>query len=192
MSSGERVPLAEARKIALDLVWRIEDVCESVHLAGSIRRQKPDIGDIDLVCEPTILPALDMFGEPIPGQDEDLLTILLDEMVTLGRLDKRLDKNGRASWGPSLKRAVYRGLAVDIQAVTDPSTLGMWMVIRTGPADFNKRLVTPRWQGGLLPPGFEVRGGLRLYSGGGRVPTPTERSVFEALSIPWVAPEARQ
>ena len=192
MSGGERVPLDEAREIAKDLAWRIEDVCKSVHIAGSIRRQKPDIGDIDLVCEPIILPVIDLFGNEVPDQSEDLLAELLGRMVDEGRMSKRLDKNGRASWGAHLKRATYHGLNVDIQSVTDPDTWGMWFLIRTGPADFNRRMVTPRWQGGLLPPGMEVRDGFQLWRMGARVPTPTEQDVFAAYGLDYVEPEARQ
>jgi DNA polymerase/3'-5' exonuclease PolX len=187
MSSGERVPLAQAREVANELVALLASACISVHIAGSIRRQSETVADVDLVCEPIILTQADLFGEP-SGETVDCLHERCDELVEQGILGKRLNKNGLPSWGHSLKRATFKGMNVDVQAVTDSDSWGFWFLVRTGPAAFNKAIVTPRWQGGLLPPGFEVKGGFQLYRGGGRVPTPTERSVFESLGLPWIEP----
>lgn len=71
------------------------------------------------------------------------------------------------------------------------STWGAWLLIRTGPAAFNKAIVTPTWQGGLLPSGFEWKDGFKLHRFGGRVDTPTEESVFEALGLEYKAPAVR-
>lgn len=191
MSGGERVPLDEALGAARALAYLIKDACIRVEIAGSIRRQKPTIGDIDLVVEPFMANVFDMFGEA-SGEMANLTDERLDELVAIKKIGKRLDKNGRPAWGEQLKRATYNGLNVDIQSVLDPQTWGMWLLIRTGPADFNRRIVTPRWQGGLLPPGMEVRDGFQLWRMGARVPTPTEHSVFEAYGLDYVAPEDRQ
>lgn len=191
MSDGERIPLEQAQQYAGELVGLIGGYCSSIKIAGSIRRQKPTIGDIDLVVEPWVGDVLDMFGEP-SGEKANLTDERIAQLVAERRLTKRLDKNGRPAWGEQLKRAVYRGLSVDIQSVTDPDTWGMWFLIRTGPADFNRRIVTPRWRGGLLPPGMEVRDGFQLWRMGARVPTPTELSVFEAYGLDYVEPGERQ
>lgn len=190
MSAGTRVPLEEARKVATELVYLLDDYCARIEIAGSIRRQKPDIGDIDLVVEPWVGDVLDMFGQP-SGEKANATDERIAQLVSDRKLAKRLDKNGRAAWGPQLKRGIYHGLNVDIQSVLDPTTWGMWMLVRTGPADFNRRIVTPRWQGGLLLAGMEVRDGFQLFRGGGRVETPTELSVFEAYGLDYVEPEAR-
>lgn len=188
MSSALRVPREQAERIAARLVEMLAPACTSITIAGSIRRLRSSIGDIDLVVQPLLIPTLDMFELPT-GEPHNALTALCDAYVEEGQLARRLDVNGRPSWGASLKRAEFRGLNVDIQSVTDPHTLGAWLLIRTGPAEFNKKLVTPRRQGGWLPAGFEFKDGFQLWSWGERVLTPTERSVFEALGLgyrePW-------
>jgi DNA polymerase/3'-5' exonuclease PolX len=190
VSAGTRVPLAEATLHAQQLVGMLAPACLSITVAGSIRRRKPDVGDIDLVCVPILVDDIDMFGEAT-GEPYNALSALCDSYAADGVLRKRLDVNGRPSWGESLKRAEYAGLAVDIQSVTDPDTLGAWLLIRTGPASFNKALVTERRQGGLLPSGFKFRDGFKLYRWDERVPTPDERSVFDALGISYLEPWER-
>jgi DNA polymerase/3'-5' exonuclease PolX len=191
MSSTEtRIPLDEARQIAEILGSAVLPSCFRVEIAGSIRRQRADIGDIDLVCQPILKPELDMFDEPT-GQTRNLLTERLDWMVERGHLMKRLNKLGHPSWGNDLKRAVFRGLSVDIQSVEDRDTWGAWLVIRTGPADFNKALVTPRSKGGVLPSGFEFRDGFKLFRFGGQVPTPTELDLFRELGFEYQPPKDR-
>lgn len=189
-TTTERISIDEARRIAEQLVALIALSCVRVEIAGSIRRAAPTIGDIDLVCEPIAEPVLDLFGDPT-GAVEDRLHDRLCDLERLGTIEKRRNTAGQAAWGPKLKRAVYRGLGVDIQSVTNPTTWGSWLLIRTGPADLNKAIVTPRHQGGLLPPGFEWKDGFKLYRGGGRVETPTEQSVFAALGLRYLEPSAR-
>ena len=161
--------------------------CHRIEVAGSIRRRAIEVGDIDLVCEPKTRPLLDLFGEPT-GETIDELHSLLSRMAEDGVVRKRLDKNGRASWGKRLKRAIYRGTSVDVQSVTDSDAWGFWLLVRTGPSTLNKALVTPRHQGGLLPAGFEIRDGFKLFRAGGRVPTPTEEDVFRELGLPYLEP----
>lgn len=190
-ATAERIPLAEAERIAAELVELLRPACVRIEVAGSVRRRRPDVGDLDIVAIPYVQPALDMFGDPIDGQPGDELHALLNDLAEAEDIALRLDANGRRCWGRELKRALFRGLNVDIQAVLDPDTFGMWLLIRTGPPDFNKRVVTSRLSGGLLPPGVQVRDGFRLYRYGGRVPTPEERDAFAALGLPWAEPEDR-
>lgn len=185
-----RLPLNEAREIAEQMVALLQPACQQIVIAGSIRRQRPDIGDIDLVCEPIIeREAGGLFGDQFT--ERELLHDLCCRLADAGTLERRRDKNGRATWGPSLKRALYGGLSVDLQAVTDPTVWGSWLLVRTGPADFNKALVTPIWQGGKLPSGFEWKDGFKLFRYGGRVETPIEEAVFSALGYVYQEPYER-
>lgn len=185
-----RIPYDEAWLIACGLGNALLPSCYRVEIAGSLRRRRPDIGDIDLVCEPIVKPALDMFDQPT-GAAVNLLHNRLDDLVQQGILTKRLNKLGHPSWGPEMRRAVHRGMNVDVQIVTDPDTWGAWLAIRTGPAAFNKALVAPRSQGGVLPPGFEFKNGFKLYRGGGQIPTPTEDELFHALGFEYQRPQDR-
>lgn len=191
MSSVEtRVSLATAREAADALVALLAPFCERLEVAGSIRRQRADVGDIDLVAIPLLerTPA-GLFGD---AEDvRDLLAERCDALFRAGTLAKRLDKNGRPTWGPHLKRMLFRGMPVDLQVV-EAATFGAWMAIRTGPERWTRGLVTPRRQGGMLPPGRTFDGGFRLLVWDKPTPTPEEMDLFAALELSYVAPEDRR
>src|SRR5688572_28680494 len=50
--SPVRLPLARARAIAEKVVDALRDHCLRIEIAGSIRRGRPECGDVDLVCVP--------------------------------------------------------------------------------------------------------------------------------------------
>ena len=54
--------LNKALEIANRLVELLSPFCEKINIAGSCRRGKPDVGDIEIVCSPKILILKDMFG----------------------------------------------------------------------------------------------------------------------------------
>ena len=64
MSTGTRVLLAEAAAVADSLAGLLTLACHRLEIAGSIRRGRPDVGDIEMVAVPIldIVPE-GMFGE---------------------------------------------------------------------------------------------------------------------------------
>jgi len=84
-----------------------------------------------------------------------------------------------------------RWLAVDLFSVLPPAQWGVIMMIRTGPAEFSRRLVTPRGSGGLLPDGLRVRDGA-IWDGEHAIATPEEDDVWRVLGLAPVAPEDRR
>jgi hypothetical protein len=73
-----------------------------------------------------------------------------------------------------------------------PAEFGLLMAIRTGPADWSHRLVTPRRQGGWLPDHLRVHDGhIEHIRDGEVVPTPEEPEVFRVVNQPYVLPERR-
>ena len=52
MSDLPRMPLARARAFAEKIVVELAPFCAQIEIAGSIRRQRPDCGDVDIVCLP--------------------------------------------------------------------------------------------------------------------------------------------
>src|SRR5438045_3687642 len=107
-----RTPLAEARAIAEDFRDLIADSCDQVEIAGSIRRQKPDIGDIEIVAVPKTGRVLDMFGSPTPAII-DHLDVRLADLESDGTIARDA---ASPSWGMKHKRLVFQGMSVDLYA----------------------------------------------------------------------------
>lgn len=192
MSAGERLPLAVAKRLAEEVIELIEDATVRVAIAGSIRRQQDLVGDVEVVVQPKWRTSVstDLFGTvdetPISLFDERCQQ-LLDEGVFM----KRLNVNGNPAWGSELKWGLYRGFGMDLYCAT-PDTWAVTMLLRTGPADFSKRVVTDRRHNGLCPSDLQFKGWrVRRRTGGDPLDTPDEASVFDALGMEYVAPERR-
>jgi len=189
--SGEkqRIPLAEAESIARELVGVLGQSCDRIQVAGSIRRRSPTVGDIEIVCAPKFVQRADgLFGDQFSL--EDLCHEWCDGCLADGTFAKRLDTNGRPAWGRKHKRALFEGVPVDLFSVIEPAQWGVILAIRTGPAEFSHRLVTPRRQGGLLPDWLKVRDGA-IWHGDHPLATPEEQDVFAVIGLDWIPPERR-
>ncbi len=190
MSESERIPLAEAEGLALEMVDLLRPVTERIEIAGSIRRRKETIGDIEIVCIPKMGegPA-NLLGEP---SSINLLDVLVDSLIVGGLLAERADRNGRTANGERHKRLTYRGFGVDLFCVLPPAQWAVIFAIRTGPAAFSQRLVTRRNLGGLLPEWAVVKDGAVYHRRTGELlPTADEDDLFKLVRIHYLAPEAR-
>ena len=186
-----RIPLALARRLAGEVVALLEPTCKRIEIAGSIRRGKPDVGDMEILAVPRIeMESADLFGDPQPVN-------LLDRLCTLLLRDStfqpRRDVNGRAAFGERYKRLSYKGVPLDLFSVIEPAQWGVLYLIRTGPADFSKRFVTSKAAGGMLPPWAQVADGAIRHRGTGEIyATPEDRDVLKLIGQPWIPPEERQ
>lgn len=187
MSDGPRIPLDVAGKIADALGAELNPGCERVDVAGSIRRRRPEVGDIELLCIPRW--HTDLLGAPLASKVVDELRRLVADNVLADR-----DADGRRL--PSGERyrqyiIVSLGCKLDLYA-THACAWGLMLALRTGPASFSQSLVTRRIQGGRLLDGYEVAGGrLRRLSDGALMETRDEHRFLETYCGGWVAPEGR-
>ena len=203
MSGGQRFPSSVAGPVAKRFVELIAPYCDQVEIAGSLRRRLPTVGDIEIVAVPKIDQRTGgLFADVVSAHD--LLADFLDQWWATGDIQKRLDKNDRPAWGPRHKRLTYDGIPVDLFTPAEPDRLGIVLVIRTGPAEFSHRLVTPKDQSvvvgkkpngheirrpGLLPQMYRVQDGwLTFRVSGERIPTPDEATVFDLLGIDYAEP----
>lgn len=187
---GDRVPLNYAARYAGRLVELLKNACERIEIAGSVRRKKGTVKDIELVVVPKMLEVRDLFG--VLYERENLLEKRLQELVTAGVLavpagvrnaGERMKKFDLARTVPVMR--------LDLFIVLPPAQWGSVFTIRTGPGDFSKWLVTGRKFGGAMPEGMVQLDGA-LYRDGQVVETPEERDYFAALGLPWLDPVKRE
>lgn len=201
MSAGHRIPLAEAREIAAEVVALLSPACERIEVAGSIRREAETCGDVEIVAiSKQGEPPLDLFGQPI-GDAPDALHDLCERLRVSGRLEKRFNKDGRPSWGRRLKWCYFwpsvagwkwpEVVALDIYTCA-PEQWGATLALRTGDADFSRRLVTSLAAGGYCPSHLQFKGWRVVERDtGAPLETPEEMDVFAALGMGYVEPRDR-
>jgi DNA polymerase/3'-5' exonuclease PolX len=177
-TTTEKMPLIYARRIAEAIKAELAPGCDRIEIAGSIRREKPQVNDVEIVAIPA--PACDLFGAVIGTQ----LNPILDRLCTEGRLEK-------IKGGDKYKqfRIVKAGVKLDL-FLPDVETWGCVFTIRTGSAEFSHRLVTKRQYGGLCPNDMDFRSG-RIVRGLKLLATREEADVFRDLGIEWVEPRER-
>lgn len=171
--------LNEATEIARQLLGYFGPYCDQAQIAGSIRRNKDEVKDIELVLRPKITPIRNMFGDVI-GQQSDLEDYL-SRLIAEGFIfyDQRVKRNG-----PRYKRLVlpqHAETAIEL-FIADEHNWGNTLAIRTGNAEFSKALVTKRLHGGLMPTDLRQEGGY-LWRGNVMLSAPTEEAYFGYLGI---------
>lgn len=204
----ERVSLAVARRLADKVTAELSPACHRIEVAGSVRRGKASIGDIDLMIVPRAAGLFDGGGESL----DDVLARIVAE----GRLCVREYGERKKSFTVNPQGAPARTVGLDLW-LCDPEQWGVMLAIRTGEQAFSQSLVTEVSRGGRLRDGLIVREGRVWQRGevitgmidyrgkGGRregrpffTPLPgalpletPEESDFLALAGGWVPPEQR-
>jgi DNA polymerase (family X) len=188
------VPVAERIVAALDVL----DVAEQVAYAGSVRRFRGDIGDIDVL---------------VAAADGDAAEVT-ERFLGLPDVDRVL-----ASGATKTSVLTWEGVQVDLRVVP-PSSFGAALLYFTGSKAHNIRLRQRALARGMtlneyvlarLPEDVEVEdveggeGGGDAEDAGTAAPTARvpwqdlevvaserEEDVYAALDLPWIAPELRE
>lgn len=208
MSTGTKRKLAAAA-IDADAFSDLFAGCfDRWEFAGSVRRRVPEVSDVEHVVIPAFAtkPADALFGEPVRV---NRFLERADELVASGELTKHLYANG-FRWGEKYRGFDYRGHTHEVFCAT-PDNFGPTLAIRTGPADFSKRLVTGLLRNGLRNKDGQVWrcipcAGCGPYSAiqekcpecGGTcliptevIPCPSEAEYFKLCGVPFMPPERR-
>lgn len=176
--------LVEAQVLAALWLARLEESCERIEVAGSVRRKRPEAHDIELVCTPKIVTTKDMFGEV--HEEANLLERRLAALKSTYP-EMMLKKDG-----PRMKQiALIEGIDLELYIVRPPAQWGVIMTIRTGPRHFSKWLVTDKRHNGAMPSWMKSRDGALRDSRNKIIETPEERDFFEAIGLDWIMPENR-
>jgi DNA polymerase/3'-5' exonuclease PolX len=184
MSQNQRISLHRAAELAEKIKEAVEATCERLTIAGSIRRQKDTVGDIEFVAVPKMTRG--MFDVPA----ESLLEMQLDALVKRGRLERaNKGKVNPKFYVPSLKKQGHL-FTVEFY-ISNHYAWPVELAIRTGNADFSHKLVTRRELGGYLPDGCVIREGWQVFEGAERVVFNEEYEFLEFTVGRWLEPTQR-
>lgn len=159
ISIGDALPLAERLVSAIRKIPKVKDV----QFAGSLRRMKETVGDLDLVASTDhaveVIQAFLKFTEieEVTGQGEVKVSVRL--------------KDG-------LKAQLW---------VHSPEHYGAALQYATGSQSHNVRLreIAQKKSLSLSEYGFKSEGG-------DEIPCPEEADVYQTLGLPWIPPELRE
>jgi len=188
---NERFSLEAAGKKALEIAQAFGPLCERIEIAGSIRRGKPWVKDIDLVVIPKMKSRKSLFGNAAELAETDFYEALCGYFASMTAEGQRLLR-GKAWMGSKL-------ISVDVYVATEESWATL-LLIRTGSAEHNIYMCArARACGGKLHAdgsGLEVPGQYDHIAqrtlNSRLIRAKSEEEIFKALGIPTPAPNERE
>lgn len=185
MSDKKRYPREAALTVAAELCRGLKPVTEQLIVAGSLRRMKEMVGDVEIVFTPRFeTRRADLLNEENVNLAEEAIQSMLDR----GVITKRPGKTGHTSWGPKNKLAVHvaSGIPVDLFATT-PDCWHNYLVCRTGPGESNVAICMAAQKMGWTwnPYGSGFSRGQEF------MPMHSEQEVFTFVNLPYRQPKDR-
>jgi len=173
---GNPMSLAEAQDLGSEFIARIGAQCQKVSIAGSARRAKALVNDIEIVAQ------------PLGGA----LWWMLDELVSKGVIQKALygDLSPTHRWnGKKYRGLVYKNRRIEVFCA-DEHNYGYQLWLRTGPDNLTDRANT------FVVTQIKYRAPFRLFEGrvmfGSRqLSIASEFDWFALLGLEFIHPEKR-
>lgn len=171
--------------------WKLSELCAGTtarwELAGSIRRGRPFVGDVEHVVVPLVkeVPGRDLFATP---ERTNLLWSRLDDLLERGLVTKAVyGDHQRSRWAQKMRGLMFMGFKHEIYT-TPLDNWGATLLIRTGPAEYARRFVTE-----LKRRGYEHRDG-RAWPVGRKwsVSVSDERTAHALAAMPYRKPTQRE
>lgn len=183
--------IREAHAIADGLKREMSPFCHRIEIAGSIRRGRQEVKDIEIVAVPRwVESGLGLFDDG--GEMKNLLLQWAFDAEARGRL--RWIKPGTPEiipWSPRRDGKYWRGLvreAVKLDLfLTTAEQWGLIYLIRTGSAEFSQGVMTYVKH----RTDYRISEGALRDEEGRSMPTPEEEGVFRLLGLDYVAPPER-
>lgn len=191
MSGGEAIPILEASTVATEFITYLllTESVDRIRVAGSIRRGKPEVHDIEIVCIPRM-------QDSTAGEEDRLaktMQIMLEK--TLINRDRPRKDTKKNPFGPKYYRINYlagpygkqgaKWYPIDLFTATKENW-GLIYLLRTGSGDFNKWFVQQGYDYGV-----RVKNGM-VEVDGEPVETPEEIDAFRLLHVEYRDPSMRE
>jgi len=202
-----RYPRAQALAVTREILSYLQPLCERLIIAGSLRRRKESVGDVEILYIPKFktVPSLqqaDLLSGPPEPQHFNLSDATIAGLAGWYKNKKgereqaadyiiqpRRTSAGSWTWGPKnkLARHVASGIPIDFFSATEANWFNL-LVGRTGSADNNVRLASAAqkkgWQWNPYGVGFTDQEG-------NPVPVTSEQDVYRLAGLPYLEPWQR-
>lgn len=159
--------LIKAKAIAEKIVEQLKPHCERIEIAGSIRREKPEVKDIEIVAIPKPYDT-GLF-------ESGIATVVNQWKKVKGELPCKYTQ-----------RELPEGIKLDL-FFADPGNWGLIFAIRTGSADYSHKILATGWS----KKGYKSKEGyLTMYNR--RVEVKEEKDLFDLIGLDYVEPQLRK
>jgi DNA polymerase/3'-5' exonuclease PolX len=163
----QELDLIEAEKVGYEVKAAVEAHCYRIEVAGSIRRQKAKVHDVDFVVV----------------SQSDVQWKKINEKLKLLKAKTICSGNGVIKALLPYQKGLFQ---VDFYRA-QPSTLGIHLIVRTGSADHNMWLA-----GHAHSRGLQLKYSEGLIKDDKVIAGEDERQVFSALDLPFSLPQERE
>jgi DNA polymerase/3'-5' exonuclease PolX len=167
------------RYLATEIAERVRATlapyCTRIEIAGSIRRRRPQVHDIEIVAIPQrVCVQVDLFtrGEVV---HPTFCQLVARWPALKGRADGRYTQ-----------RRLPEGIALDL-FMPRPESWGLILAVRTGSSVYSHEILAKGW----VAAGYHSVDGV-LRRGHLSVHVPEERDLFALIGLPWCEPWERE
>lgn len=164
-----KIPYKEAKEIADNIISILKPHCLRIEIAGSIRREKEIVGDIEIVAIPK------------PYQT-GLFQDGIAEIVNQWQKVKGELEYGKTKY---TQRILPEGIKLDL-FFAEEGNWGLIFAIRTGSADYSHRVLANGW----VKRGYKSEGGY-LVQNGKIYEVREEKDLFERIGLQYIEPKNR-
>lgn len=196
--------LQKASKIAVDICYTLQPHCQKKYLriAGSVRRKKTDVKDIEIVALPKLLTGEQnsLFGAILTSKTYH--TGFVDAVKSLGTVIK-----GKPTEGKYVQIALWEGINLDL-FLPDDFDFYRQLAIRTGSADYAAKVIAGGWRkkgwcgsdkglrkisGCVETKDKDGKSKWKCIASGAELPPAweSEEAFFEWIGVEWVHPSKR-
>lgn len=140
--------------------------CVRVEIAGSIRRKKPEVKDIEIVAIPK--------PYDVGLFESGIATVVNKWQKVKGELPCKYTQ-----------RILPEGIALDL-FFAESGNWGNIFALRTGSADYSHKILASEW----VSQGYQSQGGY-LFKDGKQIVISEEEDLFKLLNLQYVEPEQR-
>jgi DNA polymerase/3'-5' exonuclease PolX len=169
-------PLWEAKLFAERVETLLTPHCDRIIVAGSIRREMPEVSDIEIVCIPKA--QTDLFGNFV-HHDKGFLDAINTPLFRMNSNCEGKDNNNK------YYRRQIPGYQVDIFCVTTESWA--WkLMLRTGPTDFTMNIIEI-----FRAYGITSKDGVLLDKDHNPILVISEYDIFDKINLDYIPPKER-
>ena len=155
--------LEEAKEIAEKYVNLFRPYSRRIEIAGSIRRKKPEVKDIEIVMIRNTA-----------------------KLAEFKEIVEKLQKVKGEAIGRYTQRILPEGIKLDLFFAI-PENWGNTFAIRTGSADYSHEIIAKGW----VKAGYKSENGF-LHKAGKVIPIFEEEELFNLINVKMVDPEKRE